>query len=164
MTFCRRHEHKDARAWKSHLQAVADLKDFTFYPKELQSRFQKLRGPWTCHAFHNYFFPWPWPWAHPWPHSWPRPWGSTSTTNARTKESMQAETSETNRGSNRLQGKAVVLHMVHEQQGEEEGRALEAQAVVRQEGLEEDQEAEGLQHDCFQWSAVDVLGPKAMER
>ena len=45
--FCRRHQDKDFNQWKAHVQGVADMKDFTFYPKELQSRFQKLRAPWT---------------------------------------------------------------------------------------------------------------------
>jgi transposase len=45
--FCRKHKDKNYQRWQSHLQAVGDFKEFTWYPKELQSKFQKLRAPWT---------------------------------------------------------------------------------------------------------------------
>ena len=46
-TWCRRHAGKQAATWKSRVQAVGDLKDFTWYPKQLQARFKRLRAPWT---------------------------------------------------------------------------------------------------------------------
>jgi hypothetical protein len=46
-SFGRKHEDKNGQRWKSHLQACGDFKDFTFYPKELQPQFKKLRASWT---------------------------------------------------------------------------------------------------------------------
>ena len=40
----------NASDWKSNLQAVGDFKDFTWYPRELKPRFNKLRAPWTYMA------------------------------------------------------------------------------------------------------------------
>ena len=45
--FARKHKDKNFQRWQSHLQAVGGFKDFTFYPKELQGKFKKLRAPWT---------------------------------------------------------------------------------------------------------------------
>ena len=45
--FCKIHEGKDANQWKSHCQAVGDFKEFTYYPRELQPTFKKLRASWT---------------------------------------------------------------------------------------------------------------------
>ena len=36
-----------AQTWKSECQGVGDIKEFTYYPKELHSKFTKLRAPWT---------------------------------------------------------------------------------------------------------------------
>ena len=47
LQFCRRHKGKTASQWQSQLQAVGDLKTFTWYPKELYGKFQKLRASWT---------------------------------------------------------------------------------------------------------------------
>ena len=47
LQFCRKHQGKTARQWQSQLQAVGDLKIFTWYPKELYGKFQKLRASWT---------------------------------------------------------------------------------------------------------------------
>ena len=45
--FCKKHSDKNANAWKAYLQGVGDFKEFTWYPRELQPRFQKLRASWT---------------------------------------------------------------------------------------------------------------------
>lgn len=45
--FCEKFKNWKALQWSNHLQAVGDIKDFTWYPKELQPRFKKLRAPWT---------------------------------------------------------------------------------------------------------------------
>ena len=45
--FCRTHEGKTAQTWKSELQAVADLSEFTWYPNKLQPRFMRLRCRFT---------------------------------------------------------------------------------------------------------------------
>lgn len=45
--FARKHEHKSPADWKSCLQAVGDIKEFTFYPKQLKPRFSQLKAPWT---------------------------------------------------------------------------------------------------------------------
>ena len=47
LRFGRKHRGKDARAWKAHLQAVGDMKDFSFYPKALQPTFKRLRASHT---------------------------------------------------------------------------------------------------------------------
>lgn len=41
------HANSTAQTWKSKLQGVGDIKEFTFYPKELHATFTKLRAPWT---------------------------------------------------------------------------------------------------------------------
>ena len=45
--FGKRHAAKSPQQWKSHLQAVGDFKEFTWYPTELQPTFQKLKAAWT---------------------------------------------------------------------------------------------------------------------
>ena len=45
--FGKRHAGKTGQNWKAHLQACGDFKDFTWYPKELQPKFKKLRASWT---------------------------------------------------------------------------------------------------------------------
>ena len=47
LKFCKKYKNWKALQWQSHIQAVGDAKDFTWYPKELQPRFKKLRAPWT---------------------------------------------------------------------------------------------------------------------
>ena len=47
MNFCKKHVGKSAAQWKTFLQAVGDFKEFTWYPKELQPTFKRLRAPWT---------------------------------------------------------------------------------------------------------------------
>ena len=47
LRFCRKYQDKDANTWKTFLQAVGDFKEFTFYPRELQPKFQQLRSSWT---------------------------------------------------------------------------------------------------------------------
>lgn len=42
--FGRKHLHT---RWKSYLQGCGDFKEWTFYPRELQPKFQKLRASWT---------------------------------------------------------------------------------------------------------------------
>ena len=45
--FCKKHEDKDAWAWKSFLQGVGDFSEFTWYPKELHPAFERLQSDWT---------------------------------------------------------------------------------------------------------------------
>ena len=45
--FARRYQHKSEAAWARDLQAVADIKEFTFYPPDLKPRFKRLRARWT---------------------------------------------------------------------------------------------------------------------
>ena len=45
--FAKKNEDKNYQQWQSYCQAVGDFKDFTFYPKELQGRFKRLRSKWT---------------------------------------------------------------------------------------------------------------------
>jgi len=47
LKFCTKHADKDANQWKAFLQGVGDFKEFTWYPRELQPTFQKLRSSWT---------------------------------------------------------------------------------------------------------------------
>ena len=47
IVFCKRHKHTTPAQWMEKLQAVGDIKEFTYYPKELQPRFKRLRAPWT---------------------------------------------------------------------------------------------------------------------
>ena len=45
ISFVFKHNEKDARAWRSHIQGVEDFN--TYYPKSLQGRFKRFRAPWT---------------------------------------------------------------------------------------------------------------------
>ena len=45
--WCKKFKDRTAQEWKANLQAIGDFKDFTYYPKELQPKFRKLRAPWT---------------------------------------------------------------------------------------------------------------------
>ena len=45
--FAMKHIEKDAAVWKTFLQAVADMKLFTFYPKVLKPIHKQLRARWT---------------------------------------------------------------------------------------------------------------------
>ena len=45
--FCDKHKDKNALAWKGFCQGCGDFKDFTWYPRELQPKFQKFRASWT---------------------------------------------------------------------------------------------------------------------
>ena len=47
LRFGKRFEGKTAQSWKADLQAVGDIKEFTWYPKALQPKFKRLRAPWT---------------------------------------------------------------------------------------------------------------------
>ena len=47
LQFCRKHRGKTAAQWKSQLQAVGDLKTYTWYPRELHGNFQRYRASWT---------------------------------------------------------------------------------------------------------------------
>jgi len=47
VAFCNRHLDKDPSQWKAYCQGAGDFKEFTWYPQELQPRFQKYRASWT---------------------------------------------------------------------------------------------------------------------
>ena len=47
LAFVKQHQHRGGAQWKSFLQAVADIKEFTWYPKKLRGRFQRLKAPGT---------------------------------------------------------------------------------------------------------------------
>jgi len=44
MVFSLKHQHLTAEDWKEDLQAVGDMKEFTWYPRELQPKFKKVRA------------------------------------------------------------------------------------------------------------------------
>ena len=45
--FGKKYGGRSPQTWKAKLQAVGDIKEFTWYPKELRPQFKKLRAPWT---------------------------------------------------------------------------------------------------------------------
>ena len=45
--FAVRYQHKTEAEWARDLQAVGDLKEFTFYLPDLKPRFKRLRASWT---------------------------------------------------------------------------------------------------------------------
>ena len=47
MAFAKSHEGKTVNQWKAAVQAVGDLKEFTYYPSDLRAKFLQLRAPWT---------------------------------------------------------------------------------------------------------------------
>ena len=47
MIFFRKHAGKNEKAWVKSTQAVGDLKEFTWYPEQLQPQFKRLRAPAT---------------------------------------------------------------------------------------------------------------------
>ena len=47
MAFARKHAGRSSAQWGDYLQAVGDVKEFTFYPRELRPKFKQLRAPWT---------------------------------------------------------------------------------------------------------------------
>jgi len=47
IAFAKKYKDRSGTTWKAKLQAVADLKVFTYYPKELRAKFTKFRAPWT---------------------------------------------------------------------------------------------------------------------
>ena len=47
IAFARRHQGKSPQTWQAQLQAVGDIKEFSYYPKALRGKFKKLRAPWT---------------------------------------------------------------------------------------------------------------------
>ena len=47
LDFAVRYQHKTEADWARDLQAVGDIKEFTFYPPELKPRFKRLRSRWT---------------------------------------------------------------------------------------------------------------------
>ena len=57
MQFAREHEDKTPDDWCEYLQGVGDLKEFTFYPKKLMSRFKRYRCKWTYMKPHEKYLP-----------------------------------------------------------------------------------------------------------
>lgn len=47
VVFMKKRQGWNAAKWKASLHGVGDIKEFTYYPKELQGKFKKLRAPWT---------------------------------------------------------------------------------------------------------------------
>ena len=47
LKFAKKYKEWTPDDWKSQVQAVGDIKPFTFYPKVLRPRFKQLRAPWT---------------------------------------------------------------------------------------------------------------------
>lgn len=47
VVFCKRHEDKTPDDWKHALEAVGDVKEYTWYPVELRAKFNQLRASWT---------------------------------------------------------------------------------------------------------------------
>ena len=46
VSFTDKHKRSKAR-WNAYLQAVGDIREFTYYPRELRPKFKQLRAPWT---------------------------------------------------------------------------------------------------------------------
>ena len=44
VAFGKKHQDKDAEAWKRYVQSVADIKIFSYYPKFLRPKFHRLRA------------------------------------------------------------------------------------------------------------------------
>ena len=44
VAFGKKHQDKDAEAWKRYVQSVADIKIFSYYPKFLRPKFLRLRA------------------------------------------------------------------------------------------------------------------------
>ena len=47
VAFAKRHASKTFQQWQSYCQGCGDLKEFTWYPRELQPQFKRLRASWT---------------------------------------------------------------------------------------------------------------------
>lgn len=47
LAFQKAHEDWTSATWKSEVQVVGDMKDFTWYPEDLRAKFHQLRSPWT---------------------------------------------------------------------------------------------------------------------
>lgn len=47
VVFAEKFLSKSKEQWKEYLQAVGDIKEFTYYPRELRPKFKQLRAPWT---------------------------------------------------------------------------------------------------------------------
>ena len=47
LAFAKKHATKTAAQWNEFLQAVGDIKEFTFCPRDLRPKFKQLRSPWT---------------------------------------------------------------------------------------------------------------------
>ena len=47
LAFQKAHEDWTQATWKSEVQVVGDMKDFTYYPEDLRAKFHQLRSPWT---------------------------------------------------------------------------------------------------------------------
>ena len=47
VAFARRYLHKAEAQWSRDLQAVADIKEFTFYPPDLKPRMKRIRSRWA---------------------------------------------------------------------------------------------------------------------
>ena len=47
LNFGKKYEGWTRENWKSEVQGVGDIKQFTYYPKKLYSRFKRLRASWT---------------------------------------------------------------------------------------------------------------------
>ena len=47
VAFGKSHAHRTAVMWKGELQAVGDMKEFTYYPSDLRPKFLQLRASWT---------------------------------------------------------------------------------------------------------------------
>ena len=46
-SFGKKYRDWTTQQWKNSLQGVGDIKEFTWYPKELKPKFSQLRAPWT---------------------------------------------------------------------------------------------------------------------
>ena len=47
LKFCKKHEDKTSQDWRTELQGVGDIKEFTWYPHDLRPRLAQLRASWT---------------------------------------------------------------------------------------------------------------------
>ena len=47
IAYCKAHEHRSPQMWQNYLQGCGDLKDFSYFPRQMKTRFARYRCSWT---------------------------------------------------------------------------------------------------------------------
>ena len=47
VAWCQAHQHRTPKMWAKFLQGCGDLKDFTYFPRKMKTRFARYRCAWT---------------------------------------------------------------------------------------------------------------------